>query len=153
MCVSVLPMARSGVSGSLWISNAQPGNIGTRHTALYLMRWVIFIAFIAGAVLAQTAEEPVYKLGPGITPPRVIHQVEPNPKKDAGGFRISGTVLVGLIVSSHGEPKDVRVVQSLQKDVDQSAVDAVKEWRFEPAKKDGMPVAVRVTVEIRFHDL
>jgi len=45
------------------------------------------------------------------------------------------------------------VVRSLDADVDESAVKAVQEWRFEPARKDGNPVAVRVTVEIRFHDL
>ena len=56
-------------------------------------------------------------------------------------------------MSSAGEPKDVHVVKSLEKDVDQSAVDAVQKWRFEPARKDGQPVAVKVSVEIRFHDM
>ncbi len=90
-------------------------------------------------------------MGPGVTPPRVVRQVQPeHPTK---GFRISGTVGIGLIVSSAGEPKDVHVVKSLEKDVDQSAVDAVQKWRFEPARKDGQPVAVKVSVEIRFHDM
>ncbi|HVW85170.1 MAG TPA: energy transducer TonB, partial [Bryobacteraceae bacterium] len=96
-------------------------------------------------------EEEVYEIKDGITPPRVAHQVAP--EHPTAGFKISGTVLIGLVVSSHGDPKNVHVVRSLDKEVDQSAVDAVKQWRFEPATKDGKPVAVRVSVEIRFHDM
>ena len=98
-------------------------------------------------------DEKVYDIGPGITPPRVTHQVNPAYKPDAEGFRVSGTVLVGLVVSSKGEPKDVHVVHSLEKAVDQTAVDAVRQWQFEAAKKGDQPVAVRLTVEIRFHSM
>jgi TonB family protein len=101
----------------------------------------------------EETEEPVYNIGPGISPPRVIHQVNPVYKPDAEGFRVSGTVLVGLVVSSKGEPKDVHVVRSLEKAVDQTAVDAVRQWQFEPAKMGDQPVAVRLTVEIRFHSM
>ena len=90
-------------------------------------------------------------MGNGVTTPRVTHQVDP--EHPARGFRISGTVLIGLVITSHGEPKDVHVVRSLEKDVDQAAVDAVKQWHFEPAMKEGKPVAVRISVEIRFHDM
>lgn len=98
-------------------------------------------------------DEKVYDIGPGITPPRIIHQVNPAYKPDSEGFRVSGTVLVGLVVSSKGEPKDVHVVHSLEKAVDQTAVDAVRQWQFEAAKKGDQPVAVRLTVEIRFHSM
>jgi TonB family protein len=98
-------------------------------------------------------DEKVYDIGPGITPPRVIHQVNPAYKPDSEGFRVSGTVLVGLVVSSKGEPEDVHVVHSLEKAVDQTAVDAVRQWQFEAARKADQPVAVRLTVEIRFHSM
>lgn len=112
----------------------------------------LFLAiFFAGA--ASAFDEPVIDIGPGVTPPRVTHQVNPSYKPDDEGFRISGTVIVGLVVSSKGEPKDVHVVKSLDKSVDQSAVEAVQQWQFEPAQKGGQPVAVRITVEIRFRSL
>ncbi len=101
----------------------------------------------------EDTDEPVFDLGQGITPPKLIHQVSPKPDSGAQGFRISGVVLIGLTVSSHGLPVNVHVVRSVDKDIDQSAVDAVREWRFEPARKDDKPVAVRLTVEIRFHDV
>src|SRR5579863_7922533 len=93
----------------------------------------------------------VYTVGNGVTSPRLVHQVEPEHPRQ--GFRVTGAVLIGLIVNSKGEPDEVHVVRSLEKEIHQCAVDAVKQWRFEPATKDGKPVAVRISVEIRFHDM
>jgi TonB family protein len=114
--------------------------------------YLVLFATLAGLVLAaQTTDEPVYEIGHGVTPPRLTHRVEP--EHPAHGFRITGAVLVGLVVTSKGEARDVYVVQSLEKEVDQAAVDAVKQWRFDPATKEGKPVAVKVRAEIRFHDM
>jgi len=109
------------------------------------------MCMIALLLMGQSSDEPVYTIGDGVNPPRVTHQV--SPEHPATGFRITGSVLVGLIITSKGEPKDVHVVRSLDKNVDQSAIDAVKQWRFDPATKDGKAVAVRINVEIRFHDM
>lgn len=95
--------------------------------------------------------EEVYTIGNGVTPPRLVHQVEPEHPRQ--GFRISGTVLIGLIVNSKGEPDELHVLRSLEKEIDQSAIDAVKQWHFQAATKDGKPVAVKISVEIRFHDM
>ncbi|HXJ43693.1 MAG TPA: energy transducer TonB [Bryobacteraceae bacterium] len=100
---------------------------------------------------APATEEPIVPMGAGVTPPRVTRQA--SPEHPAKGFRISGSVLISLVVSSKGEPKDPKVVRSLEKEIDQSAIDAVMKWQFAPAIKDGNPVATRVTVEIRFHDM
>lgn len=89
----------------------------------------------------------------GVTPPRVIRQVNPAYSPGSRGVRVGGTVTVGLVVTSGGTPRDVRVVQGLDKDIDQSAVDAVKQWRFEPAKKEGKAIAVRITIQIQFRDM
>src|SRR4051794_40004160 len=105
---------------------------------------LIAVFAIAVAAHAQTpapAEEQVYQVGAGVSQPRVVQQVQP--EHPAKGFRISGTVLIGLVVGSDGEPRDVHVIKTLEKDIDQSAVEAVRKWRFEPATKDGKPVAVK----------
>jgi TonB family protein len=96
--------------------------------------------------------EKVYDLGPGLTPPRVTKQVAPR-QSTAHGVRVVGSVTVALVVSSKGMPKDVHVVKGLDKDLDQSTVEAVEQWRFSPAQKDGKPVAVRISLEISFHDM
>ena len=102
--------------------------------------------------MAQTDDEPVYDLGPGVSAPRVIKQVNPHYSTNRG-VRAVGSVIIALVVSSKGLPRDPRVVKGIEKDLDQSAVEAVKEWRFAPAQKDGKAVAVRVSVQIEFHEM
>ncbi len=112
-------------------------------------RLLISLVCLASCALAQTEE--VVPIGPGVAPPRVTRQITPNhPPK---GCRISGSVLISVLITSKGEPADPKVVRSLEKDTDQAALDAVMKWQFIPAQKDGKPVATRVTVEIRFHDM
>ena len=123
------------------------------RSAARLAEIAILTLLFAVAGISGDTDEPVVDLGPGVTPPRVTHQVTPNSDSGAGGFRVSGTVLIGLVVSSQGLPREVHVVRPLDKDLDKNAVEAVQQWRFEPARKGGNPVAVRVTVEIRFQDL
>ena len=98
------------------------------------------------------SEEAVYDLGPGVAPPRVIKQVNPQ-YSTKRGVRVVGSVLIGLIVSSRGIPKDLHILKGLDKDVDQSALDAVQQWRFAPALKEGKAVAVRISLEIAFHSM
>ncbi len=100
----------------------------------------------------QTDDEQVYDLGPGVSPPRVIKQTSPQ-YPNGRGVRASGSVLIGLIVSSQGLPKDPHILKSLDKDLDQSAIEAVKQWRFAPAQKDGKAIAVRVSLQIEFHSM
>jgi protein TonB len=101
---------------------------------------------------AQSDDEPVYDLGPGVTPPRVIKQTAPQ-YPNGRGVSATGSVLIGLVVSSKGLPKDPHILKSLDKDLDLSAVDAVKDWRFAPAQKDGKPIAVRVSLQIQFRSM
>jgi len=117
---------------------------------------VVVLAALSWALLAQEstgdAAEKVYDLGPGVSPPRVTKQVNPT-YKTSRGVKLEGAVTVVLVVSSGGIPKDVRVAKGLDKDVDQSAVEAVREWRFSPARKDDKPIAVRISLELDFHSM
>lgn len=117
-----------------------------------LSRLFLLVGCAACILTAQKDEEAVYDLGPGITPPRIVKQVNPHYSTDKG-VRAVGSVIIGLIVSSKGVPKDPHVVKGIDKDLDESAVDAVKQWRFMPAQKNGTPIAVRVSVQIQFHDM
>ncbi len=107
----------------------------------------------SGQKADDSASEPIYDLSKDITPPRLIHQVYPAYNPGSHGVRVAGKVLIRLVVSSAGLPKNPSIVQGLAAEVDQSALDAVKQWRFDPAKREGMPVAVRVVVEINFHPM
>lgn len=66
----------------------------------------------------------------------------------AGGA--AGLVTVSLLVDEKGNVQEPNVVKSSHKELEEPALDAVKKWRFKPAKKDGNPVAVRVAIPIKF---
>jgi TonB family protein len=123
-----------------------------RGALLTWWRVLIIGCFVATILPAQNDEETVYDLGPGVTPPRVVKQVNPSYPINRG-VRAVGSVIIGLVVSSKGLPKDPHVVKGIDKDLDASAVQAVKEWRFEPAQKNGKSIAVRVSVQIQFHEM
>jgi periplasmic protein TonB len=115
-------------------------------------RRLVLIGGCAACILHAQDDEPVYDLAPGITPPRIIKQVNPRYSTNHG-VRAVGSVIIALVVTSKGLPKDPHVVKGLDQDLDQSAVDAVKEWRFAPAEKSGKPIAVRISVQLQFHEM
>jgi TonB family protein len=59
-------------------------------------------------------------------------------------------VVLWLIVGPDGRPRDLRVSRSLGMGLDERALQAVRQWKFEPALKDGHPVAVQMNVEVSF---
>ena len=78
-------------------------------------------------MIGMTMCEPVYDLTEEITPPRITHKVNPERGPNARGVRIVGSVIVGVIVTSQGLPRDVHLVKGLEKSVDESALAAVEE--------------------------
>lgn len=90
-------------------------------------------------------------LGPNVTPPRVIYSAQPAPVGDTQKGKPIRDVILRIVVGADGKVHDVRVERSLSKDMDARAVEAVKTWTFQPATKNGQPVAVFLDVEITFH--
>ena len=89
---------------------------------------------------------------PGVTLPKVVSEVKPEYTPEAMKARIEGTVMMTTVVRTDGTPGDIEITKSLDANygLDKAAVTALSQWRFEPGRKDGKPVAVRVTVEMRF---
>jgi periplasmic protein TonB len=56
-----------------------------------------------------------------------------------------------LVVGADGLPREIKVQRTLGLGLDEKAIEAVKQWEFKPAMKDGNPVAVRISVEVNFH--
>jgi len=54
------------------------------------------------------------------------------------------------VVSADGKPQQIRVQRPLGMGLDEKAIEAVRQWRFEPAKKDGQAVPVMINVEVNF---
>ncbi|HLI62065.1 MAG TPA: energy transducer TonB [Terriglobales bacterium] len=92
----------------------------------------------------------VYRVGGGVSAPRVLYDPDPEYSEEARKAKYQGTVILWLIVNAEGKPQDIRVQRALGMGLDEKAVEAVKQWRFEPAKKDGHPVPVMINVEVNF---
>jgi TonB family protein len=101
---------------------------------------------------ARTAQDEVFDIGNGVTSPRVTHEVKADYTKAALDAKVHGEVWLSVVVKKDGTVGDVQVRQSLDTEfgLDDAAVAAMRQWTFEPARRDGEPVAVRVTVEMRF---
>ncbi len=82
-------------------------------------------------------------------PPRVLYQTQPRYPQEAFVQRIEGTVMVEALVDDQGRVARSRVLQSVP-GLDEAALLSVREWRFQPAMKDGKPVATIVHVPFAF---
>ena len=132
-----------------WVRGA-PG--GYAAAVILLLSCTMMAAQETPDANAQTTEnETVYEIGNGVTPPRGTYMPNPEYSEKARKKKISGTVLVAMVVMPDGKVRDVTVIKSLEKSLDEQAIGAVKTWTFEPATKDGKPVAVHVRAEVSFH--
>ena len=86
----------------------------------------------------------------GITPPRAIYAPEPGYDDASRRAKTQGTVLLTIVVTADGRVKDAKVTKSLSGALDKQAVEAVSQWKFAPATKDGTPITVRINVECTF---
>ena len=91
-----------------------------------------------------------YRPGGAVTAPRVITQVKPTYTNEALSQKIQGTVVMELIVTCEGKPSHLRVIRSLDSGLDQQALTAVSQWRFDPGRLAGAPVDVLVTIMLDF---
>jgi TonB family protein len=91
-----------------------------------------------------------YRVGGGVSAPRAIYQPDPEYSEEARKAKYQGTVVLWVVVGPDGRSHEIRVQRSLGLGLDEKAVEAVRLWRFEPAKKDGVPVAVQINVEVNF---
>jgi TonB family protein len=92
----------------------------------------------------------VYRPGGSVTAPRLIAQVRPSYTPNALDRRVQGSVVLEVIVTTTGVPSEIRVVRSLDADLDDEAIKAVRGWKFVPGQMSGKPVPVLVTIVLDF---
>ena len=96
----------------------------------------------------------VYRPGNNVTSPTLVTQVRPNYTSDAMTRKIQGTVVLDVVVGRDGTPSAMRVVRSLDPHgLDDQALRAVQQWRFNPGRIGGTPVdvLVRIVLDFRIH--
>ena len=102
-----------------------------------------------------------YRLGRGIKPPHAKYTPDPKYTDAARNAKLQGTTVLLAIVTPEGLPTAISIQRSLGAgrndklrplgyQLDQRAVEAVSQWRFDPAKFQGKPVPVVINVEVNF---
>jgi TonB family protein len=101
---------------------------------------------------ADNPDGPVFRQSDaGILSPKVTYRIEPEFSEAARRKEEQGNVRVLVLVTADGLPGDLRLVCSDSADLNQNALSAVRQWRFQPGTKDGKPVNVEILVEVEFH--
>ena len=139
-----------------------PRPVLTRRVTVCL---VVFLAAAAGLMVIRPVlsrgpvfaqqrtagpQEEVYRVGAGVTHPMLLSKVEPGYTEAARAAKISGTCRLKLIVTPEGKAENIEVTDGVGYGLDEKAIDAISQWTFQPATKDGAPVAVWATVEVNF---
>lgn len=93
----------------------------------------------------------VYNVGGGVSAPVAIYAPEPEFSDEARRAKYQGVVDLQIIVTKQGLPADITIVRHLGMGLDEKAIEAVRKYRFRPARYHGQPVAVRMIVEVDFH--
>ena len=91
-----------------------------------------------------------YRPGSGITPPQLLREVKPEYTEEARRLGLAGDVVLEIVVRHDGTVGDVKVMHGLGGGLDRRAIDAVRQWRFAPARRFGTPVDVLVEVAVEF---
>jgi len=103
------------------------------------------------AAVGATVEVPdVAVSGPAVKAPELIDQPDPEYTDEAKIARQEGSVAIHVEIDTEGVPRNLRVVRTLGLGLDEKAIEAVKRWRFRPARSNGRKVAFRATLEINF---
>jgi protein TonB len=91
-----------------------------------------------------------YSVGGGVTAPIPIYKPEPPYSEEARKAKYQGTVVLLIVVDAQGSVSDARVVKPLGLGLDEKALETIHTWKFKPGMRNGIPVPVRVMVEVTF---
>lgn len=147
-------------------SQFQPGTLNGNPVPVWVWVRVRFFHLKPAIPMIQTApkagglrafgqdatanQDDPLRLLPGDTPPREMSRVFAEFSEEARRGRFEGVVIVSLVVSEEGQPTDLHVERSVGHGLDEKALEAVRQYQFKPAMRNGKPIAVRIRVEISF---
>lgn len=95
-------------------------------------------------------DDVVYHVTSDIVPPELIERVDPVYPIAARRAGREGTVVITTIVDADGSVREARIIRGASAELDRAAVEAVKQWTYRPAIKNGSPVPVYSVVQLAF---
>jgi len=112
---------------------------------------VILAAALVLAPMSVLQAAKTHRMGEaGLTPPKVASKVDPQYTEEARAAKIQGTTVLTMVVNEKGLAEKIQVKRTLNKGLDAKAIEAVKQWHFEPGKLNGKAVRVAATIEVNF---
>jgi TonB family protein len=100
--------------------------------------------------LPEVTRGQLVTLGPDVVPPKPIKKVYAKYPDAAKVKRLEGTVRLNVLVDETGRVIDMKVMKSAHPMLDEAVTTAYRQWQFEPAKKQGVPVKVWISVAMSF---
>lgn len=99
----------------------------------------VLVSALAAPAFAQKTEPPV--------PVRTVAPDYPSQLRREG---LSGIVMVKCQIDEQGNVAGAEIEKSSNPAFDQPALAALKKWKFKPARQDGNPVAIKVSIPLKF---
>lgn len=104
--------------------------------------WVIHFSELHLPGAARTAGE--------VNPPEPLRKVDPKYPQDLIKDHVEGEVILYGVIRTDGSVDSIQLVRGIDKQLDANAVEALSQWKFHPATKDGEPVPLEAIVHIPF---
>jgi TonB family protein len=131
-------------------STFEAGRLGSEAVPVHVEISVVFGAGEKRAVSLPVIDS--YDPVAADVPPRVISTVPLSfSKKERRRPKGDEYVVVSVLVSKDGIPEDLKVMEGAENEFAPKAVDAVRQYRFSPATKNGEPIAVHISIHINLH--
>ena len=94
--------------------------------------------------------ETIHRIGASVSGPKILYRKEPAYTEEARKAKVQGTVALSLVVDEQGVARDFKILAPLGYGLDEKAIEAVQQWKFQPGMKDGKPVSVFANIEVTF---
>jgi protein TonB len=104
---------------------------------------------VAAPAVAYAQQKPPVRVGGSVKEPKKIKSVAPVYPQEAKEAGIQGVVILETLIEKDGTVGDIKVLRSVPL-LEAAAVDAVKQWVYEPTLMDGEPVQVLMVVTVNF---
>jgi len=122
---------------------------------LYGILAILSCSLLVEAASGEVKPGKIYRVGGEVKAPRAILQPQPvvddSSETSKGPVDDVGSTILSIVVATDGSVSKAKVLRGLRRDLDAKALEAVKQWRFEPGTKKGVPVPVELDVQVEFH--
>ena len=114
-----------------------------------MLRLKAGISLLALLLASYCSGQDQPRAGQDVQPPTLVHRVSPDYPGSWKKEGLQGTVHLHMTIAKDGSVRDIKIVDGDSR-LAKSAEKAVKQWRYEPALKDGEPIEMQATVAVAF---